>query len=108
MPITISRGLTDETLEAISAALRMYEASHTPPPRIDLYRQNSVSVRIRVVDSAFRGLDRAQRSALVWKYLDALTDDAQADISMLLLLTPEETERSFANFEFDDPIPSTL
>ena len=32
----------------------------------------------------------------------------QSDISTLLLLTPDETNASFANFEFDDPVPSKL
>jgi len=26
----------------------------------------------------------------------------------MLLLTPDETERSFANFEFENPVPSKL
>ena len=35
-------------------------------------------------------------------------EDVQSDISLLLLLTPDETKASMVNFEFDDPLPSRL
>jgi hypothetical protein len=48
--------------------------------RIDLYRQTPVSVRIRIIDPSFAATTRSERSKAVWKDLDALSDDAQADI----------------------------
>jgi hypothetical protein len=37
-----------------------------------------------------------------------LPDEIQSDLSSLILLAPEETKKSFANLEFEDPIPSQL
>lgn len=105
MPITIARGQTDEVIETIMEALRRYQADH-PEAAIDLYRQNQVSVRIRVIDPTFVGKGRSQRSEYVWKYLEKIPEEAVSDISTVLLLAPEETEKSFANMDFDNPIPS--
>ncbi len=107
MAINVPRGKSDEVIDRIIAALRPYERDR-PRAEIDLYRQNSVSVRVRVVDPDFAGQGKPQRSQLAWKYLGELPEDVQGDISTILLLTPDEKKMSFANFEFDDPIPSDL
>jgi hypothetical protein len=107
MTITIPRGESDKVIERIIACLRNYEADH-PRAQIDLYRQNVVSVRIRIIDPDFAGLGRSERSQNVWEYLEKLSDDDAGDISSLLLLAPEETKKSFANMEFEDPVPSQL
>lgn len=88
-------------------ALQAYQQDH-PAAEIDIYRQNSVSIRIRIVDPTLAALSKVDRSRLVWKYFAALSEDLQSEISTLLLLTPEEIKLSFANFEFEDPIPSVL
>ena len=107
MAINIPRGKSDETIEKIVEALRIYEGDH-PGAQIDLYRQNVVSVRIRIVDPDFRGQGKPQRHQSVWKYLGQLPEEVQSDISTLILLAPDETQTSFANFEFNDPVPSKL
>ena len=107
MAITIPRGTEDAIIQQVISVLDEYELDHRAA-RIDIYRQNSVSVRVRIIDPDFAGLSRPQRSDRVWKYLNRLTDDAQSDISTVLLLTPDESKTSFANFEFDDPTPSDL
>jgi stress-induced morphogen len=105
VPVKILRGVSDEILEQVIAVLRKYESDH-PNAVIDLYRQNSVSIRVRIMDPAFRGMSKRQRNDLVWNYLDALPEETQGDISMLVLLTPPEVEKSMANLEFDDLVPS--
>jgi hypothetical protein len=107
MPINIPRGKPDEVIDKIITVLRPYEADH-PRAQIDLYRQNIVSVRLRIVDPDFAGQGKPQRSQQAWKYLEQLPEDVQGDISTVLLLTPDETKMSFANIEFDDPTPSRL
>lgn len=107
MAIHIPRGTSDEVIDKIIAVLQQYEADH-PRAEIDLYRQNSVSVRVRIVDPDFAGHGKPQRSQRAWKYLGLLSEDVQSDISTVLLLTPDEKKASFANFEFDDPVPSKL
>ncbi len=107
MGINVPRGKSDGVIDSIVAVLKQYEADH-PQAQIDIYRQNSVSVRLRIIDLGFSGRTKPQRSQQVWKYLGQLKDEVQGDISTVLLLAPDETKMSFANFEFDDPIPSKL
>lgn len=107
MAIRVPRGKSDKVITTIIDALRRYEHDH-PKAQIDLYRQNSVSVRLRIIDPDLAGLGMAQRNDLAWSYLADLPEDAHSDISTVLLLTPDEKKKSFANFEFEDPIPSRL
>ena len=107
MSIQVMRGSTDAVIKQIIVALRPYAAAH-PASRVNLYRQNSVSVRVRIIDPDFAGRSKVDRSNDVWKYLSALPEEVESDISTLILLTPEEKQKSFANFEFEDPVPSTL
>lgn len=107
MAITVPRGESDPVIQGIIEALRPYAQDH-PKARIDLYRQNSVSVRVRIIDPDFAGQGKPERSRLAWQYLDRLAEEPLSDISTVLLLTPDETAQSFANLEFEDPVPSKL
>jgi stress-induced morphogen len=91
----------------ITEALEPYKRLH-PKSKIKSYRQNSASIRIRIIDPDFEGMDRVERHDLVWGILEALDEDILSEISVLLLLTPEEVKTSFANMDFDYPIPSGL
>jgi stress-induced morphogen len=75
--------------QQIKSALHSYQEDH-PAARIDLYRQNPASVRIRIIDPDFAGMSRVDRHARVWKYLDQLPEEDEGDIRMLVLLTPDE------------------
>lgn len=97
----------DTQVQQIRDALSQYESDHRNA-RIEVRRQNSVSIRIRIVDPDFAGLDRVDREPAVWGVLKTLPEDIFTNITMLLLLSPSETQGSLANQEFDDPIPSRL
>jgi hypothetical protein len=97
----------DAVLKRIITALGEYQKAH-PQAEIEVYRQNSVSVRIRVLNSQFRGKSRAQREQELWAVLNNLPEETLAEISLVLLLTSEEMKNSFASAEFDAPIPSKL
>jgi hypothetical protein len=97
----------DPILRQIVKVLGEYEAAH-PQAEVEAYRHNAVSVRIRVLNPEFAGRTRAEREEEIWAKLNKLPEETLAEISLLLLLTPEEAQRSFANSEFDDPIPSKL
>ncbi len=101
------RGKTDATLDSVKKTLLAYDGQH-PRAEIELYRRNSISVRIRVIDPCFAGLRKSERHDLVWKYLENLPHQIQSDISMVVLLSPEEVQRSLANLEFEDPSPSLI
>lgn len=76
--------------------------------RTEAYRYNSASIRVRIVDERFKGKPIPEREAMVEPHLEKLPRDTQADITMLLLLPPEETEESVLNVEFEHPSPSVL
>ncbi len=107
MPISIPRGTSDEVIENIVAVMRDYQADH-PRAQIDVYRQSPVSVRLRIIDPQFAGHGKPDRSDQVWHYLERMPEELQSDISTVLLLTPDETKSSFANFEFEDPVSSPV
>ena len=107
MPIKLRTKRPDPVLRQIADALKAYEQAH-PRAQIEAYRQNSVSVRLRVIDPDFQGRSRAEREEELWALFEDLPEDVVAEISLLLLFTPEEAKKSFANVEFDNPIPSKL
>jgi hypothetical protein len=107
MSIKIREEGPDRVVSDIFAALQRYDAMHREAD-IEIYRQNPVSVRIRILNPEFAGKSRAQREEEVWRELEQLPEETAADISLLLLLTPAEAKNSFASFEFDDPVPSRL
>lgn len=97
----------DRSVRQILDLLAEYDSTH-PAALIHAYRQNSASVRIRIIDPDFQGRDRVERERNIWNILGKLPDDVQNEITLLLLLTPDEAGFSFTNFEFDNPIPSHL
>ena len=107
MAIEVTRGQSDKVIERMIKAIDKYQEDH-PKAQIGLYRQNSVSVRVRIIDPDFSALKRVKRSTEVWKYLDTLPDKVQADLSSLTLITPEEKAESFGSFIFKNPSQSQL
>lgn len=97
----------DPVLRQIVNALSEYEKAH-PRAEIEAYRQNSVSVRVRILNPEFKGKSRAEREEEVWALLSKLPEETAAEVSLLLLLTAEEAKKSLASVEFDDPIPSRI
>jgi stress-induced morphogen len=73
------------------------------PPKS--YRYNNASIRVRLVDKCFRGLNLVERHDLVLPILRLLPEKTQDDIMLVLLFTPDEVEDSLANFEFEHPDP---
>ena len=106
MAITI-RGTSDKGLRSVRKALSAYAEKH-PDAEIELYRRNSISVRIRVIDPVFADMGMPERHERIWEHLETLPDEIQSDISMLVTLAPEEAKRSMANLEFEDPSPSII
>jgi hypothetical protein len=83
-------------------------------PRTDAYRYNPASIRVRVIDPRFVGLENERRYDLVEPWLNRLPEPILADIMSLLMLTPDEADPgrssrlSLQNLEFEDPSPSLL
>jgi|SRR5947209_2358861 len=88
-------------------------AEHFPdhPPKYPplAYRYNSASIRVRVVSRRFSGKDRIERSELVYPILEKnLPEETWQDITLIVLLAPEEIKDSLMNLEFENPTPSSL
>ena len=108
MPRQRKHERVDPDAAAVETLLReLYQQLH-PEAKIKSYRQNSAAIRVRIIDSDFRRLDRSARHNLVWNILESLPENIQSQITMLLLLTPEEVKTSIANLDFDHPLPSQL
>jgi len=104
------RGKSDvvvRDVRLVQDALRKYAASH-PSADIQVRRQNSVSIRIRIIDLDFEGTALVERDTQLWDILDPLPEEVRSQITMLLLLTPKEAKTSFANMEFDHLIESAF
>lgn len=83
--------------------------------KVDAYRYNPASIRLRVIDPRFEGLSTEQRDAMVEPHLEHLPERTQADIMSLLTFAPSELQQSpktlrelLQNVEFEDPSPSML
>jgi hypothetical protein len=83
--------------------------------RVDAYRYNSASIRLRVIDHRFEGISVENRDAMIEPFLDQLPERTQADIISMFAFAPSElqqtpkTYRAFLmNAEFEDPSPSML
>ena len=102
-----STRVRDTEVKQIMCVLAEYARAH-PNSQIEAQRQNSVSIRIRVIDPDFVGKDRIDREPEIWRHLEKLPEEVFSTITMVLLLTPKEAKTSLASREFDDPIPSRL
>ena len=104
----VDKTVTDAALCQIEHMLRdSYGRAH-PSATIEVRRQNSVALRVRIIDDAFEGRDFAERDQQVWPLLERLPDEVFEQITMVLLLTPDEKSQSMASWEFDHPVPSML
>lgn len=98
---------TNET-EVIEDFLRkeLHVYSQDYPPKA--YRYNPASIRVRVVSELFRGKSRGEREDMVLPLIRKLPKRIQEDITVLLLVPPEELKESLMNLEFEHPSPSVL
>ena len=101
------RGPSDNSLVAIGSALDDYLAQH-PAAEVVVYRRDPVSIRIRIIDPDFAPLNRAQRHQAIVPYLRALPQELRSDITILLLLSPDEADNSLANMEFENPVSTDV
>ena len=89
------------------ALAERYKPRH-PRAKVTVYRYNSASIRVRVIDPDFAGRTIPEREDDLWEVLDTLPEEVRSQVSMLLLLTPAESKTSMLSMEFDNPTPSKL
>jgi hypothetical protein len=83
--------------------------------RVDAYRYNAASIRVRVIDSRFEEMPIEDRDKMVEPHLEQLPERTQADIMNLFTFAPSEIEPTskslrtvLMNTEFEHPSPSML
>ncbi len=91
---------------------RVEKALRSHFDRVDAYRFNSASIRVRVIDKRFEGMPVSEREDLVMPVLDKLPKKIREDILMVVLLAPSEqttpNRQSLINLEFEEPSRSLL
>jgi hypothetical protein len=97
----------DPQVQQILDVLAEYERLHSQA-QIEGRRHSPVSIRLRIIDPDFQGKDRLEREPELWTLLQRLPEDVFVNITMLLLLTPEEAAKSFASQEFEHPVPARV
>jgi len=100
--------MSDQNKKTTVETTQIEDALKSHFPGTSAYRYNSASIRVRVVDERFAGKSMAEREDMLLPLVHQLPDDIQADITLLLLLTPDEAPDSLMNLEFLDPSPSML
>src|SRR5438309_925746 len=94
------------TRQVLKVLREHYQPAH-PDAKIEAYRYNSASIRLRIVDPAFADIRFDLRDVEVWRILKKhLSADILSQLSIILLLAPEEQADSMMNLEFDDPMPT--
>lgn len=97
----------DDATAAIYAALRRAFPELPAAPEQVVYRYNPVALRVRVVSPRFAGKSTAERDEMVSQALRAVPPEVTEDITLQLMLTPEETTSStLVQREFDHPTES--
>jgi stress-induced morphogen len=98
-----------EEIRKIEKLLREHFPDHPADYAPEAYRYNSASIRVRVVSERFAGKNRVRRSEMVYPLLEQnLPEDTWQDITVILLLAPDEVDDSLMNLEFEKPTPSRL
>jgi stress-induced morphogen len=92
-------------LKVLKTLKEGYQPNH-PKAAIEAYRYNSASIRIRIIDPDFEGLDLVERDEMLRPLLRTLPEEVGADITLLILITPKERKRSPGSVEFDYPSPA--
>ena len=101
--------IVDTTTRKVLAVLREHFLPEHPDAKAEAYRYNSASVRVRIVSPHYAGVPFSRRDQDVWPVLRThLPDDILSQISLLLLLAPDEQAGSLMNREFEEPSPSRL
>ena len=67
------------------------------------YRYNPASIRVRIVDPRFKDKNRSEREKMVMAIVRTLPEETRQELTVLLLLTPDELADSLMNRQFEHP-----
>ena len=96
-------------IRQIEKLLKQHFPDHPEGYPPTAYRYNSASIRVRIVSEQFEGKNRVERGESVYSLLQKnLPEETWQDITLIILLTPNEVQDSLMNMEFESPTPSRL
>ena len=72
------------------------------------YRYSPFSIRARIVDPRFKDMNLSERDKFVLPLIRTLPDETQEDLTILLLLAPDELNDSLMNREYEKPSPALV
>jgi stress-induced morphogen len=99
----------DRDSKQLAKILREYYIPAHPNATLDVYRYNSASIRLRVIDPDFAGTSLIERDDEIWAVMrERLPEDIISQLTVILLVTPTEAKKSIMNEEFEHPTPSHL
>lgn len=67
---------------------------------VDAYRYNSASIRLRVIDNRFEGVDRFHRIPMLDACLDKLPLETQSDLVVLFVFAPSDLQETWQTYRF--------
>ena len=101
---TATKKRTDAQTARIYVALKSAFPGLSEDESDVVYKYNRYSIRVRVISEAFESKSLAERETQLNRILGALSEEDRENITMLMMLTPEEAEDPiFLNHEFDNP-----
>src|SRR5207244_950501 len=98
----------DAFSERILRLLREKYLPRHPKAEFSVFRSSPANVHIRILDPDVRGVDIPERDDMAWEVLDELPDEVVSDISVVLLLPPEDRDAYELSREFDTPTRSRV
>jgi stress-induced morphogen len=98
------RALSTPETRKIEKLLRKHFPEHPRRYPPAAYRYNPAAIRVRIVSPVFAGVNGGKRTDLVFPILEKnLPAETWEDVTLVVLLTPEEVKESYQNFRFEHP-----
>jgi hypothetical protein len=102
--------VTDDATEEVRALARRWLKSHGfGRAKVDVYRRMpGRSIRVRVVDPQFSGKLLEDRDRMTQGLLDDVPEEIDREITLVMVLGPDELKENLMNAEFENPTPIRL
>jgi len=105
-----ARKATDEATKRVQVLAECWLKGHGfERAKVEVYRRMpGRSIRVRVVDRQFSGKLLIDRDRMTQGFLGDVPEEIDQEITLVLLLGPDELKKDLMNAEFDNPTPVRL
>ena len=109
MPIPAKKKTDGVTKQVCASALAWLKENGFDGAEVDVYRRApGRSIRVRVVHKRFSRKLIADRARMTEGLLEDLPEEIDQEVSLILLLGPDELKKNLMNDEFNHPSPVVL